>query len=318
MQTSIIVGCGYLGGRVAKRLVAADQEVVGVVNSFDHARQLELEGVRAVVADVTRRETLDEAFDATLGDLPPVDTVFYCVGHNPQSGPQSGISPQELHVDGLGNLLAVLPAGVRRFIYAGSTSVYGQHDGAWVDEDSPCRPTTDAGKIRLAAERVLLLDPIAQRSIILRLAGIYGAERLARRAQRLSKSDMIGADEYLNLIHVDDAAEVVAACSKNTGWQAASGTRIGGLSQELPRTFLVSDGHPLTRQEFLALLGQWRGWQHDTATEIPASVTSSSPRQRRSIGSKRVDNSRMLRELGILLSYPSASSFFADQARPEK
>jgi len=300
MQTSIVVGCGYLGSRVAKHWLAAGREVVGVVNNFDHARRLKLDGVPAVVADVTRPETLNEAYATKLAKLPPLDTIFYCVGHNPQSG----ITPPDLYVEGLRNFLDVLPTGTRRFIYASSTSVYGQHHGAWVDEDAPCRPTSNSGKIRLEAERVVLSHHIAEGSIILRLAGIYGKERLARRAQRLADKVTSANDEYLNLIHVDDAAKVVVECS-------ALDT-IG-----LPRTFLVSDGHPLTRQEFLFLLGQWHDSHFEYTPEVPVSISNANLPQRLSSGNKRIDNYRMLHELGNFLSYPSVKSFFSRSSRPK-
>ena len=74
-----------------------------------------------------------------------------------------------------------LPSSAERIIFISSTGVYGQDDGSWVDEDSPCRPTHDSGRALLAAEEVLHDHPLGSRGIVLRLAGIYGPGRLPRR-----------------------------------------------------------------------------------------------------------------------------------------
>jgi nucleoside-diphosphate-sugar epimerase len=91
---------------------------------------------------------------------------------------------------------------------------------------------------------------------------------------------------YLNLIHVDDAAAVVAAAE--TGPQP-------------PRTYLVSDGHPCRRRDFYrhqaALLGQ-----PEPEFVEPAADTPKSDRAR---DNKRIRNTRMLQELGVPLEYPS-------------
>ena len=107
------------------------------------------------------------------------------------------------------------------------------------------------------------------------------------------------------VVSADDAAEAVLASSTHDA---------SALAQKLPRIFLVSDGHPLRRREFFALLAQWHDSRDDVSAEIPSSLANDRPPRRRSIGSKRVDNSRMLRELGDFLSYPSVASFFGGQA----
>ena len=51
-----------------------------------------------------------------------------------------------------------------RVIFISSTGVYGDADGDWVDEESPCRPTREAGRAFLAAEAT----PRAPRSAVAR------------------------------------------------------------------------------------------------------------------------------------------------------
>ena len=76
------------------------------------------------------------------------------------------------------NVLAALPSDVGRFIYISTTGVYGNAGGEWVDEDTPPDPQRDGGRASLAAEQVLAASPLADRGVVLRLAGIYGPGRI--------------------------------------------------------------------------------------------------------------------------------------------
>ena len=76
------------------------------------------------------------------------------------------------------NVLAALPAETGRLIYISTTGVYGPADGDWVDEVTPPDPQREGGRASLAAEQVLAAHPLGQRSVILRLAGIYGPGRV--------------------------------------------------------------------------------------------------------------------------------------------
>ena len=156
----LVVGCGS-GPRVARGL-AAGQTVYAMTRSAERAEEFRQSGLRPILAEVTRPETLQR--------LPEVETLFFAVGYDRRSGK----SRQEVYVAGLRNVLDELSSGTKRVIFASSTGVYGQTEGAEVDEDSPCRPTRDAGLALLAAEAVLREHRLGPRSIVLRLAGLYG------------------------------------------------------------------------------------------------------------------------------------------------
>ena len=87
-----------------------------------------------IVADVTRRDTLD--------NLPAAETVLYAVGHDPASGK----SKHELYVSGLAAVIEALPEAIGRLIYISSTGVFGQSDGSWVDEASRCEPQRESAR----------------------------------------------------------------------------------------------------------------------------------------------------------------------------
>ncbi len=108
--------------------------------------------------------------------------------------------------ENLVNLLPDFPT-VKQIIYTGSYSVYGDHNGGWVDEQTPLRPTHERGKILQATEDVLLAASTDQlRVCIFRLGGIYGPNReLIKIFSRLPVTTRTGnGEDVTNLVHLDD------------------------------------------------------------------------------------------------------------------
>jgi nucleoside-diphosphate-sugar epimerase len=121
----LVFGCGYLGGRVAQHWLAAGGPVFAVTRSAERAAKWAQQGLRPILADVTRPET--------LSGLPVADTVLYAIGYDRRSA----ASRQEVSVEGLRHVLAALPSQTGRIVYLSSTGVYGSVAGDWVDEDTP-------------------------------------------------------------------------------------------------------------------------------------------------------------------------------------
>ena len=274
-MVKLIVGCGYLGGRVAERWLADGHSVVAVTRSPEHAALLERDGLRPIVADVTNPNT--------LGGLPAAETVLYAVGYDRRSG----ASRWDVYVGGLRAVLDALPVDTGRFLLTSSTGVYGQSDGSWVHEESPCRPAREGGRVMLAAEEVLGKHPLSSRAIILRLAGLYGPDRIPRMGDLLAGRPIAALPRgRLNLIHVDDAAAVVLAAEAQA---------------RPPRTYVVSDGHPTQRRQFYEHLARLLDRPAPQFVEPPADA----PSALRAAASKRASNSRMCNELGVVLAHPS-------------
>lgn len=275
MTTRLILGCGYLGHRVAQRWLEAGDVVYAVTRIVERAAAWRDEGLRPVVADVMLPETL-------LGLPPAVDSVLYAVGHD-----ANRVQGREAHVVGLRNVLAALGT-FRRFIYISSTGVYGDFQGAWVDEESPCHPARGPGKACLEAEELLAAHARGQQTAILRLAGLYGPGRIPRK-DVLLKGEPIDAPQhgYLNLIHVDDAVEAVLAAE--------------AVRATLPRCYLISDGSPVVRGEYYEELARLVG---APPPRFRASDRET-PTSARAAADKRVSNARMLTELRITPRFPS-------------
>lgn len=224
----LIVGCGYLGRRVAARWLAAGSRVVALTRR--NAEALAAQGIEPIIGDVLH--------PASLQALPAASTVLYAVGLDRGAGH----SMRAVYVDGLANVLDALPA-CERFIHISSTSVYGQTDGSLVDESSPTQPLDENGRVVLEAEQ--LLRARRPDAIILRFAGIYGPDRLLRR-QALLKSETVFGDarKWLNLIHVEDGVEAVLAAEDR------------GTPGE---TYNIADDEPVTRRDFYTHLAELIG-----------------------------------------------------------
>jgi nucleoside-diphosphate-sugar epimerase len=271
--TKLVVGAGYLGARVAAYWQRHGARVRVTTRNAARAESLASEGFDAHVLDVTRPQT--------LVSLPPVDTVLYCVAYDPRGD----VGREEVAVGGLNNLLDAVPRITDRLIYISTTGVYGQHDDEWVDERSATNPSRAGGQCHLAAEQLLQGHRWAARSVVLRMAGIYGPGRIPYldllRAGHPLPVDPTG---FLNLIHVDDAVQVIAASERAT----------------LPNVFVVSDGAPVQRREYYREVARWVGCEPKFCEPDPASAQA-----QRAQASKRIRADKLQTELRVALKYPS-------------
>ena len=274
-MAKLIFGCGYLGARVASLWRAAGCEIYAVTRSQQRAQALSAAGLLPIVADLT-----------TGAELPipqGVRTVLFAVGYDRQGGR----SIHDVYVGGLAHVLKNLSPTVEKVIYISSTGVYGQVTGNEVDEDSPCHPTREGGRACLAAEELLRASTLANKSVILRLAGIYGPGRIPRSQDLLAGKPIDApATGWLNLIHVEDAARIVLLAEE----RAAP-----------PKLYVVSDGQPAQRGDYYCELARLLGAPAPRFVE----PTADSPAAQRAASDKRVNPRRMFADLRPTLLYPS-------------
>ncbi len=269
----LVVGCGYLGTRVAKRWLADGDQVFGITRSPERADALAAIGLTPIVHDVTAQTASGAC--GSLGNLPPIETVFWVVGFDRSSG----MTHRDVHVEGLARLLTALP-GSPRVILSSSTGVWGDEGGGIVSEATQTNPSREAGRVLVEAEALLRSHPKGP-GVALRFAGLYGPDRLPRLDDlRAGLPIAADPDSWLNLIHVDDAATVVCVVA------AAAAPR---------PLYVVSDGHPVRRRDWYGHLA--------TVTGSPQPTwDAAAPRTRGA--DKRVDPALLFRDLPITLAYP--------------
>lgn len=271
-KSAFIFGCGYLGIRVARKLLGDGWQVSALTRSEKRARALAAEGIRPWIGDWNDRRT--------LGGLPSADRVLVSVGYDPRTKR----SRHEVYVEGLRAALQVMQPQCR-VCYISSTGVFHQNDGRWVDESSPCHPTSEGGRAHLRAEellrRVRQQQPTAA-TVVLRMAGLYGPGRVPRIAAiRRGEAIATSSTGFLNLIHVDDAAESVIRA-----WNHPHPAPL----------YVIADGHPVVRADYYREMARLSGSPPARFTEPTAPSRGDS--------NKRIWTARMRRDLLKRLEYP--------------
>jgi nucleoside-diphosphate-sugar epimerase len=277
-----ILGCGYVGLELGRQLTASGHDVVGVRRSDGGLAAIEDAGFEAVRADVTDAESLSA--------VPDVDWLVFAAS----SGGRGADAAQRVFVDGLRTAIGQFAArddAPNRLVYTSSTGVYGDHDGAFVDESTPLDPTTEKTEVLVEAERVA--REVASESgidgTVARFAGLYGPDRY--RLHRYLDGPV--TEGYLNMVHRDDAAGAVAYLLEND------------LARD--EVVLVADDEPADKWTFADWLAEQCGRPAPpkrTKAERLSEGDLSEAARRRILTSKRCSND-YLRELGYELRYPT-------------
>jgi nucleoside-diphosphate-sugar epimerase len=194
---------------------------------------------------------------------------------------------------------AIAQAPQLRWIgYLSTVGVYGDHQGAWVDETTPCRPVSARSVARLEAEQGWLARAAPGRIVqVLRLSGIYGPgqnalENLhAGTARRIVKPGQV-----FNRIHVADIAGAAAHLMAMT-FDAPAGVK-------LPAIVNVTDSEPAPPQDVVAHAAMLMGVA--PPPETPFEEARLSPMARSFYGeNKRVSNRLLTGELAYAMRYPT-------------
>jgi nucleoside-diphosphate-sugar epimerase len=202
----LIAGCGWLGSEIARRVVAGGGRVTAVRRDPARAEALRAPGVAPLA--------LDLAAPGAEARLPRADAVIACQA----AGGESPEAYRRAYLEANGRLLAAAAGWGARFVYTGSTGVFGQRTGEDVDEATPPAPASPTAEVLAAAEeQVLAAARGGVRASLVRLSGLYGPGRagiLDRvRTGRLALGPGDGC--WMNFCHlVDAAAAVLAALEK--------------------------------------------------------------------------------------------------------
>lgn len=272
MERAFIIGCGYTGTGLARRLRGQGVEVAGT-------------------GEAAASPGLDLLpLDLRAGPAPPLAgadgaVIYYMVPtltrvYDPDDAP---------HLRYLDNALAGLRgAAVRGIIYLSSTSVYGDPGGGWVDEQTEPSPRSPWGHMRFDLERRIQAYG-RQRSVpacVVRLPEIYGPGRGPVARLRKGGYTVRFPDRHSNRIHLDDLVTVLAALGRRLE----------------PDLLLVCDGQPATSAAVYDQAARLLGL--DPAPRGGA-VHGDANRRALLSESKRCRADRLLRWLGEPLKYPS-------------
>jgi len=279
--TLLIVGCGDVGLRVLREL-RGRWRVVALTKSPLRCGELRAAGAVPVVGDLDQPATL-----ARLGGL--ADAVLH-LAPPPTQGQRD---PRTL---ALVRALARFRR-VRRLVYASTSGVYGDCRGDRVVETRALNPMTDRACRRVDAERLVRWYGVASavKVTVLRVPGIYALDREGGdprdRIRRGVPAMTAEQDVFTNHVHADDLARACIAALMH------------GATQ---RAIHVNDDNTATLGDYLdrvadlsALPRVRRITREQAALELSAAQMSFLSE------SRRLDNTRMKRELRLRLRYPT-------------
>lgn len=276
MKRILIAGCGDIGVLLGRHYRGSGDDVYGLRRHIE-----KLPGhIKPVKADL--------ADPASLSGLPDgVEVLFITL----TADQFTEDAYRRTYVEGTRNLLHALRRQGQhpdRVVFVSSTSVYGQQDGEWVDEDAPTVPAGFSGRCMLEAERLILDGPFP--GMVVRLGGIYGGNRrallnrVANGEARLSP----GASSHVNLNHIEDVA--------------GSLVHLAGLDDP-DSVILATDGHPPDHNELVRWIASQLGLPEPPLAESAEMV-------RRRDSNKRCRNQRVLAS-GYRFRFPDYRAGYA-------
>ena len=269
-KTLLSFGHGYSAKALTELLIPQGWRIIGTTRSVEKADALTATGVEPLIFpgdDVSA--AIDGAAHLLISAGPDADgdPVLREVGDQ--------IAARARHFEWVG--------------YLSTTGVYGDHGGAWVDEDTPLTPTTRRGQWRKEAEAAWAAISGLPLHIF-RLAGIYGPGRgpfakvRAGTARRIIKPNQV-----FSRTHVEDIAQIIAA----------------SIAQPAPGTaYNVCDDDPAPPQDVIEHAAQLLGLPIPPAEDFE--TADMTPMARSFYAeSKRVRNDRIKDALGVQLIYPT-------------
>lgn len=264
-KSLFIFGLGFAAQAVAKSAIECGYKVGGTCRTQQKCEELKKLGIKAFLFSQITPELISN-YNHIFSSIPPQETGDATLNFLTTSNQQ--------------------PATSRWLGYFSTTGVYGDYDGAWVDEESEPRPNSDRLHRRLKAEAEW--QKIGGH--IFRLAGIYGKGRsaiddvLAGTARRIEKPGQV-----FSRTHVEDIAKVVLA----------------SMQKPNPRAiYNVCDDEPSPAHEVVAFACELLG--KTPPPLIPFSEAELSPMGKEFYSAnRRVRNNKIKHELGVELLYPT-------------
>lgn len=269
-----ILGCGYVGSLLSIRLKEQGHHLQVTTTTASKIPMLEPFCEKIYVLKASQPAKVAAFLDK-------LDALFVTVA------PHQGVSYEDTYfvaAKAVQNALKNHGQSIRFIGYTSTTSVYGHHEGAWVDESSKLHPISPNSECLVKTEGIYKSLENAERNVcILRLGEIYGPGReLENRVRRVSGSTLPGKGcSFSNLIHLEDIVGAFSFCLKHS---------IGGV-------FNLCNHTHLPRKELYISICQHYGWPAPTwdNTEAVASFKQN----------KRVRSSK-IEALGYRLQYPIA------------
>jgi len=278
MAVLLAVGLGYSAKALARRLHAQGWRIIGTSRTGEGARTIDAMGYQGI------------AFDGSAPSPVLSGAIREATHLVISAAPGDGGDPLLAHHED-----DLREAPLQWIGYLSTIGVYGNHDGKWIDEETPAEPTSPRGQRRVEAERAWAEfgGNAGVPTGIFRLSGIYGPGRGPLEKLRSGQARaVIKPGQVFNRIHVEDIASTLEAAIARAGER--SGARI----------YNVTDDEPAPPQDVLDFAADLIGVPRPP--RVPFEDADMSPMARSFYSdNKRTSNARMKQELGVTLTYPT-------------
>lgn len=240
MKILVTGASGFIGSRLASKLVENGHSVIGLVNK----NKIQNSSFKTVSADLTRDDFIlpDEKFDA----------VFHLAAATPLEKNKKIL--KNVNFQGAVNLFNQIKDKTKFLVYVSGLGVFGDPGDIIIDENTPLNPNTNYAKIRLEAQKYLE-DKCKENSIhftVTYLGEVYGdggwfesqiVSRLKKGSFRVPKSG-----EYFRcLVYIDDVINsLIAIIEKN----------------QYDESFIITDSNPVLFKDFINFTSDKLGVKH--------------------------------------------------------
>jgi nucleoside-diphosphate-sugar epimerase len=276
-------GHGYSAAALADRLLPQGWKITGTTRSPEKAVQLKAQGISAIVSGS------DDAAHDVDTSMRSATHLLVSAGPDPKLYAQGAQGDPFLR-DHLESLKQAAPH-LQWVGYLSTTGVYGDHQGGWVDEDSPLTPATIRGQARVSAEAAWqdVAQELGLTLRIFRLAGIYGPGRGPfSKVRNGTARRIIKAGQVFSRTHVEDIAQVLEASINRP---------------ETGSIFNVCDNVAAPPEDVIGHAAELLGLPVPPAVEFETAEMTPMARSFYA-ESKKVRNDRIKTELGVELKYP--------------
>ncbi len=272
MAKILVMGCGAIGAQLAQKLSEQGHAVTGLKRSPPGPAGV----IGYIAADI-----------ASPTDIANINSDFDYVFFILSADDRTEKSYRGIYETGLQNVLDRFSQ--QRWFFVSSTSVYGQSQGEWVDENSPAQPDSlNSQLIRQAERQVMGLNPL---NVIVRFSGIYGPGRnyllkMARQQPAVQQQPPY----FTNRIHQQDCVGVLMFLLAQ---------RLAGVALE--QCYLASDDDPAPLWEVMSWL----------AGQMCCPAPFIKQAEVKPVQNKRCSNA-CLKALGYQFEYPSYKNGYRD------